>query len=148
MFIKNFHNNKLAYYLSSLLIFSVCSCQDSDFYSIEDFPGIEKIDAHYHIFTGNNNSIEQARKDNFKLLSINTYYIDCEKVVQVHHWSKSLRWPYENPVSCFIFVWSPRRIFSFPLFSMIFASLAIDSLLTKHLPCSSKASMPTKTLLK
>lgn len=56
---------------------------------MEDFPLVEKIDAHYHIYTAENNSVEQAQKDNFKLFAINTYSGGCERVVEDHQWLKA-----------------------------------------------------------
>jgi len=55
--------------ISTLTLFS---CQNN-YYSTDDFGNVEKIDAHYHIYTNKNTSIEQAQKDNFKLFAINTY---------------------------------------------------------------------------
>lgn len=76
----------------SLLIISVIffSC-NSNYYSVEDFPEVEKTDAHFHIYAAKNNSIEQAQKDNFKLLAINTFSEDCERVVDVHHSSTTIK---------------------------------------------------------
>ena len=53
------------------LIFVSCSTPDK-YYSVEDFSRIEKIDAHVHIRTDRDAFIEQAQKDNFKLITINT----------------------------------------------------------------------------
>ena len=50
----------------------IISCTSNN-YKIEDFPKVEKTDAHYHIYSSENNSFEQAQKDNFKLLAINTF---------------------------------------------------------------------------
>ncbi len=66
------------------------SCQNKNFYSMEDFPQVEKIDAHYHIYTDSQVSMEQAQKDNFKLMTINTYSGGCERVVEAHHWLTAL----------------------------------------------------------
>ena len=57
---------------------------------MEDFNSVEKIDAHYHIYTTESISMEQAKKDNFKLLSINTHSGPCERVVDAHHWLTKL----------------------------------------------------------
>jgi hypothetical protein len=41
------------------------------------------------IFIPNNeNSVEQAQKDNFRLLNINTFSGGCERVVEAHQWLK------------------------------------------------------------
>jgi predicted TIM-barrel fold metal-dependent hydrolase len=71
-----------------LFAFSVVSC--SNYYSMEDFASVEKIDAHYHIYSAQSISMEQAEKDNFKLLAINTHSGSCERVVEAHQWLKSL----------------------------------------------------------
>jgi len=77
--------------LFSLFLFSC-----DKYYSIEDFTEVEKIDAHYHIYSSQNSSMEQAQKDNFRLLSINTHSGSCERVVVAHQWLKSLYNKYPN----------------------------------------------------
>lgn len=72
-----------------LFTFFVFSCS-SDYYSKDDFQKVEKTDAHYHIYSAENNSIEQAQKDNFKLLAINTFSDNCEQVTQVQTQSSGL----------------------------------------------------------
>lgn len=71
-----------------LSVFTLFSCKNN-FYTMEDFPGVEKIDAHFHIYTAENNSVEQAQKDGFKLFAINTYSGGCERVVDAHQWLKA-----------------------------------------------------------
>jgi hypothetical protein len=68
------------------LVFVSCG----DYYSMNDFSSTEKIDAHYHVYTNKSISMEQAKKDNFKLLSINTHSGDCERVVDAHQWLRKL----------------------------------------------------------
>lgn len=80
---------KTNYLLLVLFAVSFFSC-DSKFYAIEDFATIEKIDAHYHIYTKESVSMEQAQKDNFKLFTINTFSGGCERVAEAHHQLKSL----------------------------------------------------------
>ena len=67
----------------------VMSCS-SDYYSKDDFPKVEKTDAHYHIYSAENNSMEQAQKDNFKILAINTYSDKCERVYDIQKQSSEL----------------------------------------------------------
>ncbi|MCG2461651.1 amidohydrolase [Flavobacteriaceae bacterium F89] len=43
----------------------------SDFYTVHDFNKVDKIDAHVHIDTDKPDFVQQARDDNFKLLTIN-----------------------------------------------------------------------------
>lgn len=71
------------------LVFSLFSCE-SEFYTMEDFASVEKIDAHYHVYTTESISMEQAQKDNFKLLSINTHSGPCERVVDANQWLRKL----------------------------------------------------------
>jgi predicted TIM-barrel fold metal-dependent hydrolase len=72
-----------------LIAFSFFSCQNNNYYTLDDFPDVPKIDAHYHIYTDNSVSMEQAQKDNFNLLAINTFSGGCERVVEAHHWLKA-----------------------------------------------------------
>jgi predicted TIM-barrel fold metal-dependent hydrolase len=76
-----------------LLFFGMAlmSCQDNNFYTLEDFPTVDKIDAHYHIYTLDDNSFSQAQKDNFRFLNINTNTDGCEVVVDAHQWHKTLK---------------------------------------------------------
>lgn len=57
-----------------VLVLSACgtrdASQDSSFYSEADFENVEKADVHIHIFTERNEFMEQARKDNFKVVNI------------------------------------------------------------------------------
>lgn len=73
---------------------AIVSCQNGDYYSMEDFHKVDKIDAHYHIYTNDENSVEQARQDNFILLNINTYSGGCERVVDAHQNLKALKQQY------------------------------------------------------
>jgi predicted TIM-barrel fold metal-dependent hydrolase len=57
---------------------------------MDDFAKVEKIDAHYHIYSAENNSIVQAKNDNFKLLSINTFSEDCKRVLNFQDQSSVL----------------------------------------------------------
>lgn len=73
--------------ISTLALFS---CQNN-YYSINDFGSVEKIDSHFHIYTDKNVSQEQAQKDNFKLFAINTYSGGCERVVEAHQWLTAIK---------------------------------------------------------
>lgn len=73
-----------------LILFSSIFVSCNNFYSIEDFAKVKKTDAHYHIYSAENNSIEQAKKDNFKLIAINTFSDKCERVTNVQHQSSEL----------------------------------------------------------
>jgi len=71
---------------ASLLI----SCS-SNYYGIDDFQKVEKIDAHYHIYSAENNTIEQAQNDNFKILAINTFSDNCKRVNDIQKQSSEIR---------------------------------------------------------
>ena len=81
-----------------VLIFTLFSCRN-DYYSMNDFKNVEKIDAHYHIYTDSNNSVEQARKDNFKLFAINTFSGGCDRVTEDHQWLKAAAENYSEEVT-------------------------------------------------
>jgi predicted TIM-barrel fold metal-dependent hydrolase len=67
----------------------ILSCT-SNYYKMEDFGKVAKTDAHYHIYSARNNSMEQALKDNFSLLAINTFSEDCERVGNIQKQSAEL----------------------------------------------------------
>lgn len=52
------------------LVISVTSNAQSDYYSLDDYATVDKIDSHIHIKTNRDAFVEQAKKDNFKLLNI------------------------------------------------------------------------------
>ncbi len=73
-----------------ILSFFLFGC-GSNFYSVDDFAAVPKIDAHYHIYNAESNSIEQAQTDNFRLLTINTNSGSCERVVETHYNTTKLK---------------------------------------------------------
>lgn len=81
---------KIHYSLLLVMAFAIISCQNN-YYTMDDFSKVEKIDAHYHIYSSTENSLEQAQKDNFKLLNINTYTSGCERAVEAHQLLKTLK---------------------------------------------------------
>jgi predicted TIM-barrel fold metal-dependent hydrolase len=54
----------------------ISGCQPQQNYNYDEFSKIPKVDAHLHYNVDNTALIEQARSDNFKLLTINTDYAD------------------------------------------------------------------------
>ena len=64
-----------------ILLFAILFTSCSNYYSIDDFSSVEKTDAHFHIYTSKNIAMEQAKKDNFKLFSVNVYHGNCEDVI-------------------------------------------------------------------
>lgn len=81
---------KTTSFILVILAFSLFSCQNK-YYSMNDFGNVEKIDSHFHIYTGDNVAMEQAQKDNFKLFAINTYSSGCDRVVQAHKWLTAIK---------------------------------------------------------
>lgn len=74
----------------SLILMLLTACT-GNYYTLEDFQKVNKTDAHFHIYTGNNSSMEQALKDNFSFYTINTYSDGCERVVEAHEWLKEVK---------------------------------------------------------
>lgn len=66
------------------------SCKNNH-YTMYDFAKVEKTDAHYHIYSDENVSLEQAKKDNFRLVAINTHSNGCQRVKEAHRWLKGLK---------------------------------------------------------
>ena len=50
---------------------SSISNSKEDFYKLEDFSSVKKIDAHAHVQTTKHALMEQAKTDNFVLISLN-----------------------------------------------------------------------------
>lgn len=44
---------------------------EADFYSVDDFSAIKKMDVHFHMLAMDSSFIEQAREDNFQLITVN-----------------------------------------------------------------------------
>uniref|UniRef100_UPI00321660E9 amidohydrolase family protein n=1 Tax=uncultured Draconibacterium sp. TaxID=1573823 RepID=UPI00321660E9 len=81
-----------------LFIFSLTMVSCGNYYSLEDFKSVEKIDAHFHIYTIENTILEQTQKDNFKILSINTHSGSCDRVIEAHQWLRKLNNKYPSEV--------------------------------------------------
>ncbi len=54
-----------------IAIISICFSCTSDFYTVDDFDKVEKIDTHMHLNAEHLALAEQAQEDNFKLLTVN-----------------------------------------------------------------------------
>lgn len=63
---------KHLYFLIVLFLLTACgqSNENESYYSIDDFDKVEKVDVHVHIRTERDAFVEQARKDNFKLVTV------------------------------------------------------------------------------
>lgn len=55
-----------------LILFSGCNAEQDNYYSVDDFHSLEKIDAHVHINVTDPIMIEQGIKDNMHLITVNT----------------------------------------------------------------------------
>ncbi len=77
-----------------IVAFYSFSCTNKQFYTMGDFAKVPKNDAHYHIYSDGNGSPEQAQKDNFSLLAINTFSEGCEHVFKVQQISENLEKQY------------------------------------------------------
>lgn len=86
--------NRILLLLLSVIVFSC-----GDHYSMEDFSSVEKTDAHFHVYTAESSAMEQAEKDNFKLLVLNTNTSSCEHVVETQQWMQKLDERYTNKIA-------------------------------------------------
>jgi hypothetical protein len=77
---SNFVFSKIKYRYESfvfILLYFITGCGgDPEFFTLDDFKRIEKIDSHVHMNTNNTAFIEQAQADNFRLLTVNVDYPD------------------------------------------------------------------------
>ena len=78
-----------------LLLFAACSTQP-DHYSMADFATVQKIDVHVHVNSSNPAFLEQAKADNFKLLTINTDYSDFPPIERQREIAIQLKKEYPN----------------------------------------------------
>jgi hypothetical protein len=60
----------------TLIVFFLGCATDPEYFTVDDFKDVEKIDAHVHINAENTAFLEQAQTDNFRLLTINVDYPD------------------------------------------------------------------------
>lgn len=77
-----------AYKTSLLCILAIASQQcnspadnrseEVDFYTLDDFGAVKKMDVHFHMLAMDTGFMEQARKDNFQLITVNVDIIDDE----------------------------------------------------------------------
>lgn len=70
------------------------------YYSLKDFYNVKKIDVHAHQLTDRTEFVEQARKDNFVLLSLNTEVPDYAPVDSQQYYVLQLRHRYPNEIYC------------------------------------------------
>jgi predicted TIM-barrel fold metal-dependent hydrolase len=90
---------RIAHRLTALLLTWLASLGTSlaapgepeTYYTADDFPHVAKIDAHMHIHGAADRVMEQAARDNFRILTINVDYPDFPPVAQQEHDAASLR---------------------------------------------------------
>jgi len=73
--------NSIVLFISAVFFFTGCR---SNFYSMDDYKSVLKIDSHSHIDTDKGFFEDQAVKDNFKLLTINVDHSDSAAVIKQH----------------------------------------------------------------
>lgn len=62
---------KITIYAVSCIALTLCSCATEDYYTIEDFYEVKKVDTHTHPNTENIALVDQAKDDNFIILAVN-----------------------------------------------------------------------------
>ncbi len=78
---KLFRMKRMATIFLSILLLSLVACSTQpDHFSMADFATVQKIDAHVHVNSTDPAFIDQAKADNFRLLTINTDYSDFPPV--------------------------------------------------------------------
>lgn len=90
-------------YRFSLVLLSlyVLGCgRSSEYYSAEDFYRLKKIDVHAHQLTDRVGFVEQARKDNFVLISLNTEVPDYPPIDSQQYYILHLRQRYPRDLYC------------------------------------------------
>lgn len=73
---KDNYSLHLSLLLLSVVMFAMQACNSNsgttqDYYTLEDFYSVKKIDAHVHVHTTKPDMVKQAIEDNFRLISIN-----------------------------------------------------------------------------
>ncbi|HLU90488.1 MAG TPA: amidohydrolase family protein [Cyclobacteriaceae bacterium] len=69
-------------FLNGLIACNPSNHEEEDYYTLEDYAQVDKIDVHVHINTGDQSLVEQAEKDNFILLTINVEVPDYPPIDQ------------------------------------------------------------------
>lgn len=72
---------KKLFFVYAILALSLTSC-DKEYYSMDDFSSVEKIDTHIHILTESTAFAEQARDDKFSMLNVSVDVPDYPGVLE------------------------------------------------------------------
>lgn len=83
--------------VGAVLALSVCQAGES-FYSLDDFSRVPKFDTHVHLNAADPALVEQAVKDNFRLLTINVDYPDFPPVPEQREIALQLHAEYPDTV--------------------------------------------------
>jgi hypothetical protein len=89
--------------LPVIVIFVLHGCSSGDnnsYYSAEDFSRTKKIDVHAHSLTANPDFVQQAKEDNFTLLSINVEVPDLPPIDSQQYYILQLRHIFPNDIYC------------------------------------------------
>jgi hypothetical protein len=84
-------------YFALLVSFSILGCQ-SRYYSASDFRTVAKVDAHVHLNSENTFFEDQARRDNFNLITINVDHSDSDEVKKQLKYSLFLTQKYPGKI--------------------------------------------------
>lgn len=61
----------ISFFIIITFLLASCTTQNEEYYTLEDFSSVEKIDTHVHMNVDNPVLPEQAEQDNFRLLTVN-----------------------------------------------------------------------------
>jgi hypothetical protein len=81
-----------------VIVFSGCTRKEKSF-TMNDFSLLDKIDVHVHINSENPAIVEQAKSDNFKLLTVNVDYPDFRPIEEQYKIAISLNKKYPERVA-------------------------------------------------
>jgi hypothetical protein len=73
----------IAYFFFAVIILTDCQNQ---YYTVEDFQGVKKIDSHVHLNSDKGFFEDQANKDNFLLITLGVDHSDSASVNQQLAW--------------------------------------------------------------
>ncbi|GBF20684.1 MULTISPECIES: amidohydrolase family protein [Arenibacter] len=57
-------------WIAFLILLTISCVEKNEYYTLDDFDKVDKIDTHIHVFADRNSFVNQAKKDNFRLLNI------------------------------------------------------------------------------
>lgn len=82
-------------FLTLFIVFFIFSCSEkSEFYTVEDYNTIEKIDAHVHINTNSSVIIEQGINENMRTVTINVDAWDDQSILEQREIARKLKSQY------------------------------------------------------